>query len=187
MTRQRWHTAILALLLMLAFGGVWATQVAAHAKLKASFPARDATIGAAPAQVLLTFSEETSPTKSGGSVSDATGATVSTGFRVNLTRRTEMTIDLRMALPPGAYTVKYNTFTEDDSGAEQGTFAFTVREGAPVPTAPPTTTSTVADTPPTDGGIPTGVWVLLGVAVLGVGAFAARLFALRRPQTGRGR
>ncbi len=175
--------ALALTLTLIAVNGAWATQTAAHAKLKESFPARDATIGAAPAQVLLTFSEETSPTKSGGTVTDATGAVVSAGFRVNLARRTQATIDLRPMLSNGAYTVRWNSFTEDDGGAENGTFAFTVRDGAPIPTPPaanapavPTATATT----PTDTGIPVGVWLLLAVAVLAVGAVAARIATLRR-------
>lgn len=177
------HTAFaLALALTLIAGcGTGAMQTAAHAKLKESFPARDATIGAAPAQVLLTFSEETSPTKSGGVVTDAAGATVSAGFRVNLARRTQATIDLRPMLPPGVYTVRWNSFTEDDGGAESGTFAFTVRDGAPIPTPPAANLpATPATAPVADTSVPTGIWLLLAVAVLAVGAVAARIVALGR-------
>ena len=34
--------------------------------------------------------------------------------------------------------------------------------------------------PPADTGVPVGLWLLLAVAVLAVGAVAARIFALRR-------
>lgn len=184
MTRRRTAMAMLALILALGFGTAWGTSAAAHAKLKASFPARDAIIGAAPEQVLLTFSEETSPTKSGGSVTDAAGAVVSNAFRVNLARRTQATIDVRSALPPGAYTVRYNTFTEDDSGVEQGAFTFTVREGAPIPT-PPSADALAAAAPAaatpatTENGVPLAAWLLLAAVAAGAVAFGVRMFALR--------
>jgi methionine-rich copper-binding protein CopC len=104
-----------------------ALPVSAHAELKSSTPADKATLTSAPTQISLTFSEETSPTKSGGSVTDASGATVSTGFTVNPADGTKMTIALKPNLPNGVYTVKWNTLTEDDNGMVNGTFTFTVQ------------------------------------------------------------
>jgi hypothetical protein len=80
--------------------------------------------------VLIIVSEETSPTQSGGSVLDASGATVSTGFKVNLDDRTQMMIALKPGLPTGVYTVNWNTFTEDDSGMANGSFTFTIQAAA---------------------------------------------------------
>lgn len=173
-TRQRGRLLIVSgmtALLML----VGAQAVAAHARLVSSDPADTAIVNKAPAQVLLTFSQETSPTKSGGSVLDAGGTTVSIGFKVDLNDRTKMTIDLKPNLPNGAYTVKWNTLTEDDNGMADGTFTFTIQAAAaggsavaataatgsasPLPPAPtpsatvaPTATRAATTAAPTDTG-----------------------------------
>ncbi len=133
--RQR-RQLLIVLCIIVALMLVGASTVSAHARLKTSDPADRATVAKVPAQITLTFSEETSATKSGGSVTDASGATVSTGFKVDLNDRTKMTIALRPDLPGGAYTVKWNTFTEDDSGMADGTFTFTVQAAAAVGTTP---------------------------------------------------
>lgn len=124
---------------------IGASEVAAHAQFKSSDPAPNATVNKAPTQIMLIFSEETSATKSGGSVTDASGATVSTGFKVDLNARTNMTIALKPNLPNGTYTVQWSTLTEDDNGMANGTFAFTVQAAAagtaPVPTTAPAATT----------------------------------------------
>ncbi len=115
--------------LLLGTGVAFASTASAHARLKTSEPAANATIAQAPMQITLTFTQETSPTKSGGSVTDAGGATVSTGFQVDLNDRTKMTIPLKPGLGSGAYTVQYNTFTDDDGGMVNDRFVFTVGAG----------------------------------------------------------
>lgn len=149
-TRQ-WGQRFIVMAMIAAFVAVGASGVAAHAQIKAADPAANAVIPSAPAQVTLTFSEETSPTKSGGSVTDAAGATVSTGFKVDLNERTKMTIPLMPNLPSGVYTVKWNSFADDDSGVANGTFTFTVQAAAAttgtVPAAASAVTGTVAASP----------------------------------------
>ncbi len=117
-----------------------AVVVSAHAQLKTADPADKATVTASPAQVTLTFSEETSATRSTGSVVDASGAVVSTGFKVDLNDRTKMTIALKPSLPNGVYTVKFHTLTEDDNGMVDGTTTFTLQAAAAAGSA---TTGTV--------------------------------------------
>jgi len=158
-----------------------------------------------PPQITLTFTEETSPTKSGGSVTDAGGATVSTGFTVDLNERTKMTIPLKPGLGPGAYTVQYNTFTDDDGGMVADRFVFTVGAGGaagaagatvvasaatrtpsvtliPAVGAPPT--GAVASTTAGGGGSGSGVsvivWLLVALAVVGALAFGVRLALAQR-------
>ncbi len=139
--------------LLLGMGVAFAGTASAHARLKTSEPVANATVAQAPAQITLTFTEETSPTKSGGSVTDASGATVSTGFKVDLNERTKMTIPLKPGLGPGAYTVQYNTFTDDDGGMVADHFVFTVGAAgttgasvAPAATTAPTMASTTGAT-----------------------------------------
>jgi methionine-rich copper-binding protein CopC len=141
-----------ALMLMLAL------PVSAHAELKSSTPADKATLTTAPTQISLTFSEETSPTKSGGSVTDASGAMVSTGFTVNPVDGTKMTITLKPNLPNGVYTVKWNTLTEDDNGMVNGTFTFTVQ----VPSGSGATATTPPAAPRTGGGAAAAIIQRLG-------------------------
>lgn len=146
MTRQ-WRRSlgigsVLAILLPLL--GVYTVTVSAHARLKSSVPAADTTVNTAPAQVVIIFTEETSPTKSGGSVAGPDGTTASTGFKVDLNDRTKMTIDLKPNLPNGKYTVKWNSFTEDDNGMADGTFAFTIQAAQQAATAAPAGTTPAA-------------------------------------------
>ncbi len=140
--------AIAAMVGALAF--VFALPASAHAAFKSSVPAPNATVTTVPTQVVITFSEETSATKSGGSVTDASGATVSTGFKVNLDDRTMMAIALKPSLPNGVYTVKWNSLTEDDNGMADGTFNFTLQA------AQAAGTSTAATGTATTGTVPAG-------------------------------
>jgi len=135
--------ATLALTLV-ATGGV-----SAHARPKSSDPADKATIPSAPAQVTIIFTEETSPTKSDGSVSDANTTVVSTGFKVDLNDRTKMTITLKSNLPGGNYFVHWKTFTDEDSGTAEGVLSFTVQavaQAATVSATAPAATPVVATT-----------------------------------------
>lgn len=147
--RHDWLVVALMLVLMAANAG----SVAAHSRIKSAVPADKATVNAAPTQVALVLTEETNPTKSVGSVTDVGGATVSTGFRVDSADRTKMTIDLKPNLPNGAYTVAWNTFTDNDNGSANGTLTFTVQAPQPVAT----------------GGIRWGVLVAVGAVPLVVG------------------
>jgi methionine-rich copper-binding protein CopC len=126
METRQWGRLFIATMVVAAVM-MGASAVSAHAQLKTSDPADKATLTKAPTQIAITFSEETDPLKSGGSVTDASGATVSTGFTVDLNQRTNMTIALKPNLPNGVYTVKWNSFTDDDSGVANGTFSFTIQ------------------------------------------------------------
>ncbi len=127
---------------MLVLIGAGALSVSAHARLTTSVPAKDSTVTTVPTQVLLTFTQETSATQSTGSVANASGTTVSTGFKVDLNDRTKMTITLQPNLPNGVYTVKYHTLTEDDNGVVDDSFNFTIQAAQQAATAAPTGTTT---------------------------------------------
>jgi copper transport protein len=173
--RKRRLGGLLMVVGLLAFACIAPGAVSAHARFKSSDPADNAVLPKAPAQILLTFTLPTSPTKSGGTVTDASGATVSTGFKVDPSDGTRMTIDLKPNLPNGAYTVKWNTVTEDDGGMVDGTLNFSVQAAA----------STVA---PASGGVAVAPavaaqsndmisrWLLIAVIAFGViTVFAAGL------------
>lgn len=143
-TQQRRMFLIIA---VLALSLVATGSVAAHARPKSSDPADKATIQSAPAQVTIIFTEETSPTKSDGSVSDANTTIVSTGFKVDLNDRTKMTIALKPNLPGGNYFVHWKTFTEEDSGVAEGVLSFTVQAVAQAATAPVATSAAATSAP----------------------------------------
>jgi methionine-rich copper-binding protein CopC len=147
MTRQWRRSPGIGIVLALLLTLIGTSAVSAHARLTSSVPAKDSTVTTVPTQVLLTFSQETSATQSTGSVVNASGTTVSTGFKVDLNQRTNMTIALQPSLPNGVYTVKYHTLTEDDNGTVDDSFNFTIQAPqqaatTPAATAPATTTTT---------------------------------------------
>jgi methionine-rich copper-binding protein CopC len=102
----------------------------AHAKYASSTPAPGQTLAASPASVAITFSEDLA-SDSTGAVTDAAGATVSTGATVSATDRTQMSIALKPSLPNGVYKVSWHSVASDDNGMLDGTFFFGV--GVPAP------------------------------------------------------
>lgn len=130
MGTRRWSRLLILATVVVTMIILSTTGVSAHSAYKSSDPPANGTVQNAPTQVAITFSEETDPLKSGGSVTDASGTTVSTGFKVDLNQRTNMTIALKPNLPNGVYTVKWNTFTDDDNGTANGTFTFTIQAAA---------------------------------------------------------
>jgi len=95
----------------------------AHSRLKSGNILPDSVITAAPASLTLTFTEETSEKETKVSVLDATGKAVDKGDLA--VKGDTITLGLN-ALADGKYTVKFRTFTEDDSGLFEGEFSFTV-------------------------------------------------------------
>lgn len=141
--------------------------VAAHAEYRSSVPANGATVATPPGEVVITFSKETSATKSNGVVIDGTGATVSTGWKVDLNERTKLTIGLKPNLPNGIYTVNWTSLSEDDGHVVDGSFIFTVDPNA----------ANASATTQGDGGAPWGTWLaVFGIGTLGI---IGGLFALR--------
>jgi methionine-rich copper-binding protein CopC len=167
--RRRW--VIPATMLLLAL--MQAMTVGAHAEYRSSTPANGATVATPPAEVVITFSKETSATKSNGVVTDGTGATVSTGWHVDLNERTKLSIALKPNLPNGIYTVNWTSLSEDDGHVVDGSFIFTVD---------PNAASAAAATGQGNGGAPWGVWIaLFGLGTLTIvgGLFALRARAMR--------
>lgn len=155
----------LAMAMMLA--ALIAPAVGAHAEYRSSVPANGGTVAAAPPQVVITFSQETSATKSNGSVMDAAGTVVSTGWSVDLNERTKLTIGLKPNLGTGIYTVNYTSQSEDEHVVD-GSFIFTVDPNAVATTGAAITTGT---------GAPWGLWLL--TFTLSAVAIAGGLFIIR--------
>ena len=109
--------AVLAL--VLAESGV----AFAHARLKSATILPDAVITSVPAALTLTFTEESSPTQTKLQVLDASGKAVDKGdLKVD---GANATVSLG-TLADGKYTVKFRSFTEEDSAIVEGSYSFTV-------------------------------------------------------------
>jgi methionine-rich copper-binding protein CopC len=102
----------------------------AHSHYASSTPTPGQTLAASPAAVVINFDAELG-TGSTGSVTNASGATVSTGATIDANVRTKMTIALNASLPNGVYKVNWHSVAADDGDALDGSFFFGV--GVPAP------------------------------------------------------
>ena len=107
---------ILMLLAMLAT----ATPAFAHASLKSSDPAANASVKS-PSLIRLVFSESLEPAFSGASLSDATGRTIPVSAAVGAGAITLMPLSLK----PGVYKVNWHSVGHDTHRVG-GSFTFKV-------------------------------------------------------------
>jgi methionine-rich copper-binding protein CopC len=107
-----------------------ATPAFAHAHISGATPRAGQTVATSPASVLLTFDAELG-TGSTATVTDAAGATVSTGATIDVNVRTKMAVALKPSLPNGVYKVSWHSVAADDGDELDGTFFFGV--GVPAP------------------------------------------------------
>ncbi len=106
----------------------------AHSRLASADPAPGATVTAAPKQVKITLTEETDPSQSSITVTDASGARVDAGDgKVDTSDpdRKTLVVSLKSGLGNGVYTVHYRTFTPDDQGVIIGVYRFGVNAAVP--------------------------------------------------------
>lgn len=101
-----------------------ATQARAHAFLDRAEPRVGSSVGAAPRQVTLWFTQNLEPAFSGAEVRDASGARVDQGAHVDAGNRAVMRVSLR-PLRPGSYKVHWRVLSVDTHTTE-GTFSFQV-------------------------------------------------------------
>ncbi len=123
-----YNFAILGLMLLAAFVMILAQNglAFAHAHLKSASIAPDATLTSSPTTLILTFTEDTSPTQTKLQVLDSSGKQVDKGdLKVS---GATATVSLN-ALLDGKYSVKFRSFTEEDSGIVDGAFSFTLATG----------------------------------------------------------
>ncbi len=97
----------------------------AHAHLRSAVPAPDSTIGSAPAQVAITFSEALEPRFSAIELRDARGARFDDGAAHAGADAKVLVVALK-PLPPGRYVVAWRA-TSVDTHRTEGSFAFTLR------------------------------------------------------------
>lgn len=183
MRKRQWYGLLLLLGLLPCMSLAAIPSVSAHARFQSSEPADKAVLTTAPTQALLTFTAPTNPTKSGGTVTDASGATVSTGFRVDPGDGTKMTIQLKPNLPNGVYTVKWDTLAEDDNGMVDGTLSFTVQAAPPSSGTAP---AAAAVTSQGNGATMTQVLLIVTIVCATITIFAAGIAIGTRAQRSSG-
>ena len=168
--------ALLALLVLATLA--WPGGVAAHARLTASIPAKGATLGSAPAAVVLTFTEAPDVRLTSIKLLDSSGTNLTTG-PVAVVPGNELSVSVPLgALPDGGYTVSWRTVSAVDGHISAGTFVFGV--GQPPPTAGPVEPETPANlsgSPPAIGAR----WLLYVGLVLLFGAAWVAVAVARRP------
>jgi streptogramin lyase/putative copper export protein/methionine-rich copper-binding protein CopC len=109
--------------LLVAAGFV--APVYAHANLIRSDPPANSIIPISPNQVTLYFTEQVEPKLSGAAVYDSSGKEVDTGYSVNQSDATVLTVTLQ-PLPPGVYTVSWHAISAVDGHHTSGSFSFGV-------------------------------------------------------------
>jgi copper resistance protein C len=185
---------LLGVLGSLALGG----SADAHAALRSIAPADGARLSTAPTQVVLTFDEPVSTSFATVTVTDAGGASVSSGpARV---KGAVVTQDLTPGLAAGPYAVAYRVVSDDGHPvSERTTFTVLAPAGADAPASGPTETPLASSSPATAAGAPADgsggsggsgdsagdntairLAVAVGVAALALAAGTAIVAATRR-------
>lgn len=97
----------------------------AHAFLKSATPPVGSTIQAAPAKIVIDYTEAVEPKFSTIEVQDAGGVRVDSGeVQTGAGDKKRLTVDLK-PLQPGSYKVSWHV-TSTDTHKTEGTFTFTV-------------------------------------------------------------
>jgi methionine-rich copper-binding protein CopC len=104
------------------------SNASAHAELVSSSPGAGSTVTEAPASVVLTFDEaiQRAPGTYSLSVTDSSGASVTSGTPSISEDGTQLSIALQGGLEHGAYTVSYTNVASADGDADDGTFTFSI-------------------------------------------------------------
>ncbi len=118
--------------------------VLAHAELDTVTPADKSTVEGSPAEIVMTFVQDLDPAKSSIRVVNASGTVVIQGGTVASGSPREMTLALPTPLTPGAYQIRWISWSSEDNERDSGTTSFTVVAPPPSPTPAPS----VATAPP---------------------------------------
>lgn len=187
------RAALVLVLALVAFLGT-AIPAQAHADLLLSTPEDGAVLTAAPAEVVLTFSEELLPDTVVVSVADESG------MAVRVLSLEVVGADVIVTWPPGMtgtqYDVNYRVVSQDGHPIE-GTVAFTVEAASPSASSPATaaapssasavpvtTTETATESASGGSGLPAIAAISAGLAV-GI-AVGFLVWILRRRSGGAG-
>lgn len=119
----------LALVAGLALAAVVAIPASAHVEIQGAEPPVDATVEAAPAQVIVLFSGEVSESGSTLTVTGPDGLPADAGdggLDLDSLDRNRMVVTLLPGLAAGPYTVNYSATPTDGHEPAVGSYAFTV-------------------------------------------------------------
>jgi methionine-rich copper-binding protein CopC len=136
--RRSWSIALLGMLALALFS---AGVVSAHADLKSSVPAANATLDKAPDKVVAVFTESLKEEGNELKVTDASGAVVDMGDTTldkSDAERTTLVVSLKSGLGNGSYTVNWKNASADGH-TEAGSFSFSVGAAVAAPAQLPTT------------------------------------------------
>jgi methionine-rich copper-binding protein CopC len=138
----------------------------AHAEFVSGAPGPGDEVVASPVELVIEFSQDLDPSRTSLEVRDASGVTVARGGEVGDGPR-----EFRLALPelaPGAYEVRWTSFSAEDGELARGSYDFTL-----VAAPSPSISATPSPTTVPDGASPRGadaVLIPIVVALLAVGA-----------------
>jgi methionine-rich copper-binding protein CopC len=135
-------TALAVTLLVLAR----APGALAHAELVTAAPADGATVAGPPTEIVLTFSQALDPARSSIRLVDAANQVLADDATLGPGTKT-MRLPVPADLAPGAYTVRWVSFSTEDSEQDRGTTTFTVAAATPAPTATPSAAPSAAPSP----------------------------------------
>ncbi|HET9345031.1 MAG TPA: copper resistance CopC family protein [Candidatus Limnocylindrales bacterium] len=143
--RGRTVTLLAALLLLAA--AVFPATVLAHAELDTVTPVDGSTVDVAPLEIVMTFTQDLDPGRS--SIVVVTGGTeIASGGEVDPSEPRRMTLALP-ALEPGAYEIRWTSWSAEDDEGDRGITTFTFTPPPPTPSPTPTLapSATPAPTP----------------------------------------
>lgn len=125
----RGSRALLALLVALALGILWAPTASAHASLEQTDPADGAVLPKAPTEVHLTFTEDVRVTLSSVRILNGQGTRVDRGNARVDADQTRVTVGVKDNLARGTYVVAWSVVSADGHPVHGG-FLFSVGEAS---------------------------------------------------------
>lgn len=144
MTSRR-TTRLAAALTFLALGVAGLPGIVqAHAALDTVTPADKSTVGASPAEIVMTFTETLDPGRSSIRLVDATGALIVEGGAIDVDDAKTLRLVVPANLAPGTYTIRWTSFSTQDNEQDRGTTTFTLAPSTAPPTVTPSASPSVA-------------------------------------------
>lgn len=123
--------------LFLGLSGLLGTGTAlGHAELVTVVPADGATVASPPAEIVLTFSQNLDPGRSSIRLVDAGGRVIAEGGQVDPGNVRTMRLALTAPPAPGAYTIRWTSFSTEDGERHTDTTTFAIAASTP-PSASP--------------------------------------------------
>jgi len=131
------------------------SAVLGHAELDSISPA-DKSSGPPPAEIVGTFVQNLDPAKSNFRIVNVNGTVVAEGGEVDPATPRRMTLTLS-PLAPGAYTIRWTTFSTEDSELAHGETTFTVVAATRSPSVAPSEAASPSVAPSASASPPASV------------------------------